>query len=90
MLTKEQAIQMCDERIVKEMGEKYINKHNGHICISKARSDDDVYFYFAGFTDENPENEDFKGWTVYANFRVDLKSGKIIYEKIGKPKAEYI
>ena len=90
MLTKEQAIQMCDESIVKEMGEKYINKHNGHICISKARSDDDVYFYFAGFRDENKENEEFKGWTVYAYLEVDLKNGKIIYEKIGKPKAEYL
>ena len=86
MYKKEQVKEICDEKIVEAMGKEYVHKHNGHICIAEGELDNDIYVYFAGFDDENKENEEFKGWTVYANFRVDLKSGKIIYEKIGKPK----
>lgn len=85
MFSEKKAFMLCNEKLIKEMGPSYVKKHNGHICMSAGMVNDDTYQFFAGFKDNNSENENFRGWTVYALMYVDLNTLQIKESRFGLP-----
>lgn len=83
MLTEKEISKIIVDRVKEIFGEEYLRANRDKACTAYGLSGENEYMYFIALkskSDLPQKKASPKGWTVFADIRVDRTTGKVIKE----------